>query len=146
MHPAFSFTVLYGPQIAGWIFANKEPLAATFDRFGGAVAGSLTGGTQRLDRIGGTLVALDGNQREVIGLLHRHEDKLDGMGRAADGRAGRTGGIAGPAHLDVGGHARLLGSHADPAARAIPRFEPAAGFAVAGGQGDPRASRSSGRR
>ncbi len=94
MYHLLRFTVRYGPQIGGWVLTNRGPLAEIIERFSGAVAGSFTGGTQRLDRIGGALVAVEGNQREVIGLLHRHEDKLDGVGRAVEGLAAGQAGLA----------------------------------------------------
>ena len=94
MHPALLYTARYGPQIAAWLFANRDQFAGTFDRFAAPVVETLSGGPQSIDRIGSVLTAQREGHREVIGLLHRQEVKIDGVGKAVDGVADAVQGLA----------------------------------------------------
>lgn len=84
MHPAVLFAVQYGPQIAGYLLAHREELGDGWERVARPVTDAL-GGTARIDRVGASLVAVRGEQAEVIGLLHRHTGTLDHLTAAVDG-------------------------------------------------------------
>lgn len=94
MHPALLYTARYGPEIAEWLFANRDRIGSGFQRFGEPIFDSLSGRSQGIGRIGNVIVAQRDGHREVIGLLHRQESKIDGIGRAVDGVAEAVDGLA----------------------------------------------------
>lgn len=95
MHPALLFTARYGPDIAEWLFANRDRIGSGFERFGAPVFDTLSGRSRDIERMGATLVSQQRNgQSEVIGLLHRQDGRLDDIGRAVDGVADAVRGVA----------------------------------------------------
>lgn len=85
MHPAIPFAVTYGPDLAAWLLAHASELGDAFARLTRPVMAAITDPTASLDRIGSALVAQQNGQAEVLGLLHQHTAKLDGIAAAVDG-------------------------------------------------------------
>lgn len=85
MHPLLVFAGQYGPNIASWLLAHGGELGDASARVIRPVMAAITDPTASVDRIGSALVAQQNGQREVIGLLHQHTAKLDGIATAVDG-------------------------------------------------------------
>lgn len=85
MHPALLFAGQFGPDLAAWFLANSDRLGDAFARMTRPVMTALTDSSASIDRIGSVLVAQQNGQQEVLGLLHLHSAKLDGIGAAIDG-------------------------------------------------------------
>jgi len=85
MHPVLVFAGNYGPSLASWIFANRDQLRDACARVLGPVTAAITDPSASIDRIGSALVAQQKGQLEVLGLLHQHTTKLDGISAAVDG-------------------------------------------------------------
>jgi hypothetical protein len=85
MFPTIVFTGTFGPGLASWLFAHADELGDAFGRFSRPVLDSLAGRNASVDRIGSALVAHQDGQAQVLGLLHRHTTKLDGISAAVDG-------------------------------------------------------------
>ncbi len=85
MHPLLAFAGVYGPRIASWLLAHSSELGDAGARVVRPVMAALTDPGASVDRIGSTLVSLQNGQVEVIGLLHQHTTRLDGIGVAVDG-------------------------------------------------------------
>lgn len=83
MHPVLVFTARYGPPIAQTIWVNRGDLLDAWERLARPVTDALAG-TAVIDRVGPALVSVREGQTEVIGLLHRHTTKLDGLQAAID--------------------------------------------------------------
>src|SRR4051794_23909289 len=79
------FAGMYGPQLASWFLAHAAELGDAFARLTRPVMAAVTDPTASLDRIGSALVAQRDGQTEVLGLLHQHTARMDGISAAVDG-------------------------------------------------------------
>lgn len=85
MPAALAYAVRYGPQIAAWLLAHADELGDAGARITRPVLAALADPTASLDRIGSALVVQQNGQTQVLGLLHQHTAKLDGIAAAVDG-------------------------------------------------------------
>jgi hypothetical protein len=85
MHPMLAFVGTYGPNIASWLLAHSGELGDAGARVVRPVMAAITDPSASVDRIGPTLVSLQNGRTEVIGLLHQHTTRLDGITTAVDG-------------------------------------------------------------
>lgn len=84
MHPALAFVARYGPELAPWLLAHAGELGDAAARLTRPVVAAITDPSASLDRVGAALVAQQDGQAEVLGLLHHHTAKLDGIAAAVD--------------------------------------------------------------
>lgn len=80
-----AFAGAYGPRLASWLLAHPDELGAAAARVIRPAMTAITDPSASLDRIGSALVAQQNGHREVVGLLHQHTTKLDGITAAVDG-------------------------------------------------------------
>ncbi|WP_193789076.1 hypothetical protein, partial [Zavarzinella formosa] len=105
MHPALLFAGAHGPDLAAWLFAHATDIGDAFAKIARPVAAAVTDPAASLDRIGPVLVAQREGQTEVLGLLHQHTDKLDGITAAVEGigvwqqSLGRSVGLLGSLYM-----------------------------------------------
>jgi hypothetical protein len=85
VYPTLVFTGTFGSGLASWLLGHAEQLGDAFGRFSRPVLDALAGRNASVDRIGSALVAQQDGQAQVLGLLHRHTTKLDGISAAVDG-------------------------------------------------------------
>ena len=104
MHPALAFAGTHGPQLASWLLAHAGELGDAFARLSRPVTAAVTD-PAALDRIGSALVAQRNGQTEVIGLLHQHTTKFDGIAAAIDGVGAGQQALDGSSQVLPGLHA-----------------------------------------
>ena len=82
-YPATTATV----HIASWLWMNREALGSAWSRVSDVVASSLAAPRAEIHRLGSAIVSVHDNQTRVLGVLHEHSAKLDGIDAAVGGIA-----------------------------------------------------------
>lgn len=82
-YPATTATV----HIASWLWMNRDALGTAWTKVSDAVASSLAAPRAEIHRLGSAIVSVHDDQTRVLGVLHEHSARLDGIDAAVSGLA-----------------------------------------------------------
>jgi X-X-X-Leu-X-X-Gly heptad repeat protein len=82
-YPAGTATV----HMASWLWMNRESLGTAWTKVSDAVMTSLAAPRAEIHRLGSTIISVHDDQTRVLGVLHEHTARLDGIDVAVGGLA-----------------------------------------------------------
>jgi hypothetical protein len=82
-YPAATATV----HLASWLWMNREAFGTAWSRVSDHVASSLAAPRAEIHRLGSVIISVRDDQTQVLGVLHEHSARLDGIETAVGGLA-----------------------------------------------------------